>query len=367
MFIFEPMNNKVRLQLVCFGTCLSMICLGQESSLHKQIGRILTYDTEHNYAKTPGFIVGVFDGSSVNYELFGESLDSVAFDPVMTVFDLGNISKTVLLKTYKKLVDKDMIDGEMHINDCLDLKYKNPRFAEVTLSDLTQFKHVFPELNADYLEENMTAKLARDHLLMLYPKFVKEDIGDIRRYSDANLGYLELFIEMCIQDDFQNLLDKTLNTDLNTNFIASDYENRNNLTTTGLSKGGIKGKGREWQTFGGSLGLKGSAHDLLNLAQLVSKDFKPYLRNLDSLDAVLPETWNPRVRAYGGMFLIDVNNNTRVLATHGTSKYHSAFMAVNPATHTGVVILANSAIGTNDLGMLILRMINNNWKRKLTN
>jgi hypothetical protein len=43
---------------------------------------------------------------------------------------------------------------------------------------------------------------------------------------------------------------------------------------------------------------------------------------------------------------------------------HSAFIGICHTTQTAVVILANSETGTDDLGMEVLRIMNNNWHRK---
>ena len=54
-----------------------------------------------------------------------------------------------------------------------------------------------------------------------------------------------------------------------------------------------------------------------------------------------------------------------VVHTHtGRSPGQSAFVAIARETGTAVVILCNSAIGTDDLGMEILRIMNRNWQRK---
>jgi len=42
----------------------------------------------------------------------------------------------------------------------------------------------------------------------------------------------------------------------------------------------------------------------------------------------------------------------------GHTAGHAAIVALAPRTHTAVVVLSNSAIGTGELGLLILRMIN---------
>jgi CubicO group peptidase (beta-lactamase class C family) len=59
------------------------------------------------------------------------------------------------------------------------------------------------------------------------------------------------------------------------------------------------------------------------------------------------------------------SKSTGSLYTHsGGTERHKAYMHFKPSTKTGIVILSRSSEGTGELGMLILRMINYNWKRK---
>jgi hypothetical protein len=46
----------------------------------------------------------------------------------------------------------------------------------------------------------------------------------------------------------------------------------------------------------------------------------------------------------------------------GRTSGHSCFMGMVKETNTAVVIFSNSWMGTGDLGLQILRMINQNWK-----
>ena len=48
----------------------------------------------------------------------------------------------------------------------------------------------------------------------------------------------------------------------------------------------------------------------------------------------------------------------------GRTSGHSSMFAFSRNTKTGVIVLSNSSAGTDDLGLLILRMINSQWRRK---
>jgi hypothetical protein len=65
-----------------------------------------------------------------------------------------------------------------------------------------------------------------------------------------------------------------------------------------------------------------------------------------------------------GWFRVHPKKRRDVFIHSGRSSGHHASISFCPQTGTGVVVLSNSAYGTDNLGYLILRMINRNLKRK---
>ena len=53
-----------------------------------------------------------------------------------------------------------------------------------------------------------------------------------------------------------------------------------------------------------------------------------------------------------------------ICLSSGATSGHSAVIVFVPQTKTGVIILANSRAIQGELAMAILKMLNNNWKRK---
>ena len=73
-------------------------------------------------------------------------------------------------------------------------------------------------------------------------------------------------------------------------------------------------------------------------------------------------SFNAQLSVATGWHLINMNQFN--IVTHsGKTSGHSAFVGMVRETKTAVIVLANSSLGTEDLGMQILRMINFNWKR----
>lgn len=73
-------------------------------------------------------------------------------------------------------------------------------------------------------------------------------------------------------------------------------------------------------------------------------------------------SFNDQLSVSMGWHNINKNHFNIVMHT-GMTSGHSAFVGMVRETKTAVVIFANSSLGTQDLGLQILRLINYNWKR----
>ena len=60
--------------------------------------------------------------------------------------------------------------------------------------------------------------------------------------------------------------------------------------------------------------------------------------------------------------VIKKRNHSLILHAGSTSG-HQAFMGFVKESQTGVVILSNSESSTNNLGFIVLRAMNNNWRK----
>ena len=53
-----------------------------------------------------------------------------------------------------------------------------------------------------------------------------------------------------------------------------------------------------------------------------------------------------------------------IISHRGTGVGHQVYVAFIPETQTGIVVLSNSRNSLEGLGFYLLKMVNNNWKRK---
>lgn len=334
----------------------------QNSDLSKQIFKILKYDTEIKFDQTPSFIVGVLDKDIFAVELIGDTLRK----PVLnneSRFELGSLSKVLTIMILKSLEKKGIINFDSTVNSYLPLDYQNPRLNYLKIHDLIYYASGFPNYlvgmgNKQSDVSSPYEQFSKKDVLTFYKNYVRKDTLYNDHYSDLDYSLLGIIIECATNEDFQTNLENEVNTVLGSNFFVTKYEEKVDLVVEGMSIAGIWSKGSYFNSFESSLGVKGCMLDLEKLLRfLLSDSF-----NIDNQS--FQKTWNKGVVAKDGLYMIKVKKNQNVLASYGHTNIHQVFLGIKQNTGTGVIVLANSSSGTKDLGMLLLKMINNNWKRK---
>jgi CubicO group peptidase (beta-lactamase class C family) len=342
----------------------------QNASLRKQIEKIIKYDVEGDLRKVPGFTVAMIDNDHTIIETFG--VDPLKGTDLQgnEIFEIANISKALTFEVCSFLNSNKIISLEAPLNDMISQEYVNPRLSMLTLNDLLNIKNVFPNIVSGYGLIDIEGFHQYKHmdsnvLLKLYKNYYQDEDLLTNVYSNVDYAFIQLLIENQTRKDFQSIIDETINYHLDSKFFFTKFEQYEDVVTSGIKRGGGIGKSWAIDNFATSLGVKASVNDLIQFARYkIEKHSHLTPNDWEVLHDNQQETWNPQVKAFEGMFLLEINNHIKVLASNGHSDIHSAFIAIAPITNTAVIVLANSSIGTHDLGMLILRMINNNWKRK---
>lgn len=346
------------------------IHFGQDASLRKQIEKIAKYELRAELKEVPGFIVGIIDEDNTYVEAFGNVPFSKSTLKSEDKFEIGNISKAITFEVVGLLKNQNKIQISKSINEFLPKEYQNPRLNTYTLSDLLSIQNILPGIVpglgiSDVEGINPYGHISKEILLSVYRDFVKTDDDLTNNYSNSDYGLLQICLERELKRDFQAILEETVNTYLDAGFFYTRFEQNENIVTPGIKRSGVTGKHWEVDDFAGALGLKADLKDLLQFARYKIEKHKDInAEGWEKLHENQPETWNPQVKAFEGLYLIKINNHQKLLASNGHSDIHSTFFAVSPITRTAVIVLSNSASGTQDLGMLVMRMINNNWKRK---
>ena len=342
---------------------------GQANDLRIEIDKLIRYDTEIDFKKLPGFLVAVIDNDSTYYFSFGTRLKAEKSNfSKDDIFELGSITKVFTASLLSILAHEGKISFADKINHYLPEEYRNPRLDELTILDLIAHQSGMPKRPSFFgrKEKDLQNPYENYHISDLL-KFYRDFIPDKKdfEYSHTNYALLEMIITGLTSKSYQDILNEKIFSPLGmTNSFVDFNEKKENVTTPGYTRALKKVEPWTFSSFKGSEGIKSSAADMVKfirsnmnlsmsgLENIFEQNFKGHFRS----------SFNPQLSVATGWHLINMNQFN--IVTHsGKTSGHSAFVGMVRETKTAVIVLANSSLGTEDLGMQILRMINFNWKR----
>lgn len=351
---------------------MSSYTSAQNGDLKVEIQRILLHDTDISLDDTPGFIIGVVDQDSTYYVEFGSKVRGEDIPLNMRdIFELGSLTKVFTASLVSILVEEGVIDYRDPINQYLPADLQNPRMDGVTVLDLVQHTSGLPVRPYFFgIKERDTQNpygyYQKEDLLAFYRDFVPKSHGEFN-YSHTNYGLLEIVIENAMQQPLDRLMQDYLIEPMamDSSFVFFK-ERKEGVVTEGYDRAGREVDPWTFASFGGSEGMKSSCVDLVTFMKVnLGLSQHPYSAIFDkNHEKEIDTNFNDSIKTGRGWQIIDQRKQYDVITHTGKTQGHSVFMAFVKETGTGVVILANSSMGTRDLGFLVLRMINYNWDRK---
>ena len=348
------------------------ICHAQIEDLRKEIDKIIIHDTEIDFQQTPGFTIAVIDEDSTFFLEYGSALlEREKKLSKNTSFEIGSCSKLFTASLVEILVAKKLISYNSKINSFLPIEEQNPRMEDLTIEDLIMHRSGFPKRphffgKKEQVPNDPYAFYNTEDLIDFYKEYVPGKAENYK-YAHTNYALIEYALEKNFNRSYGSLLQEYLFNPLLLDDSFVDASELNSIRITqGYDRANRPVSPWNFQSFLGSEGLKSSARDL-------SLFLKAHMGNSGtSLDNILPATskelgetsFNDRIKIGRAWHIIDQGKKFNILMHTGRTSGNSCFMAFIKETKTGIVVLSNSGFGTQDLGMLILRMVNHNWKRK---
>lgn len=344
----------------------------QDDQLRIELRRMIGHDTEIEYSETPGFVVGLVDRDTsfvVDFGYADKEGTSRLHDSI--TFEIGSLSKIMTAGAVLHLAEEGVIALDSSINDYLPDRYSNPRMHHKTVRDLLQHTSGLPKRPSSFGIKNKDPQdpyryYTKSDLLEFYDEFLPPK--DRRRsfsYSHVNYALLEVIIEQVTGDNFEMILDRLLWGPLgmddtyialpeNTSTVAAGYDHAGNATAPWT-----------FSSFAGSEGVKSTMRDLIQLMQA-------YLSSDSKLHDIVYPSWESSVKStlgkntYSGMgwHILKSKKTPTIIMHSGMTSGHHCYIAAVPSTRTAAIVLSNSVIGTEDLCLLALRMINYNWQRR---
>lgn len=344
----------------------------QSEKLEKNVAKYVEMEIDLN--KNPGILIGLIDGDSTYIYGFGEAEKGKSQLPTdSSIFEIGSMTKVFTASLLQILVDEGKIDYQKTLADYLDKEKLHESIQNLTIWSLATHTSGFPRVptNFSIKDRDPNNPFANykdadfDKFLLDYNLF---QTGNYI-YSHINYALIERIIEVVENEDFQIVLNKKLLQPLGlkntTHELNTTQKNRLN---PGYLLDGTSAPTSEFSTFYGSIGLMSDMNDLIRFVQL-NLEVGEKLPLQSSLVKTQVSQVNTGVEKYidtgiGWHVVRPKRKYYEVISHRGTGIGHQAYIAFLPETKTGVVILANSRNSLEGLGYFMLKMMNNNWKRK---
>lgn len=337
---------------------------GQAANIKREISKIIKYDTDIDLEQHPGFLLAILDQDTsfvfdFGYEEGCEDQDST--------FEVGSITKAFTGTLISLLEEERSINLEMIVNDILPKEYQNHHLSQLTVKDLLYHQSPFPKIpnNLGKNQEstgNPYGHYSKSNLMEFYRDYLPSTSSPI--YSHVNYALLELIIEQLTGLTYEENIQSRICKPLGLSHTFSTFTEENKLRqSSGYSRSLDPALPRDYASFGGSEGLKSNMADLIT--------FVTANLNTDHQESLIPSkihqkqdvsSWDEDTYYSRGWVILDYKSHD-ISIQSGRTTGQASFIAMIKENKKAVIILSKSAIGTEDLGMLVLRMINNNWKK----
>jgi serine-type D-Ala-D-Ala carboxypeptidase/endopeptidase len=368
------MKKKLLVFLFCFSIALPEGFSQMRDDLQKEIDKIIFHDTEITFDKIPGFVIGIIYRDSVFIYSYGTTTkDSLKVPDRETIFEIGGLTKVFTASLVNLLVEEGVMNYDSTLNHYLPEDYQNDKTEKITINDLIIHTSGLPKLPLEFgIKENEPnnpyANYTKEDLLDFYKNYLpEEDRFGKYHYSTLNYALLEIAIEFATKESFEEVLREKIFDPLNMkNSCVTIDEIKKGQLTTGYTIAGIATPIWQFQSFAASEGVKSSADDLLKfLACNLGQSHPKLAANFSQTHVQVIETeFNKNAFMGKGWHIVKNKKYYDSVLHAGSTSGQRAFMGFVKETQTAVVLLSNSEYSTNGLGYLILRLINNNWKKR---
>ena len=358
-----------------------MICLvilsssAQITELRSQIDKIIKYDTQLIVEDNPGFVISIIDQDSTYHLSYGNTFSDSSTPPDPSdIYEVGSVTKSFSALLTLTLEERGYLSLKDPVNSHLHRNHQNPRLENITIHDLlvhTSGLPKHPDLFGRKMKDpqNPYKNYDKGDLLSYFSGFIAEEEPSFE-YSHTNYALLEIILENATGSDLQQLMQKYLWSPMkmDNTFIEWNKEKEFDISP-GYDKASRITKPWEYKSFIASEGIKSSCQDLSSFINFqLNDDIQGSLSNAiaKAQEIQVPNSLNKSISsAYGWQVFSRDKDGYPIYTYTGRTSGHNAFIAYIKETKTAVIILSNSVLGTEDLGLQVLRLINYNWKRKV--
>jgi beta-lactamase class C len=332
------------------------------SFLQHQIERAIIYENRYDSLKTTGIIIGCIDHDSTWIFPFGRISKATNQQPdASTYFEIGSLTQTFTAANIQFLVHQGILHDDSVVNVYLRPEHRFAAGNKITLLDLMTHRSGLPKfLDSEYFGDGQGQDKEQPYAHYTEGGFFnflqKHDTIDAHgaQYLFSNLNYV--LLGQILDDINEETWWKPFVVNKSDIALAQGY----NLAGQAVEP---------WQIAPIFMPAIGGC---TNMTQVLG--FVKWQLNIDSLDrngllkdtqaSLFPTKINKYTFVAKGWHIFKAKKRLPICMSSGATSGHSAVVVFVPETKTSIVILSNSRAIQGTLAMSILRVLNNNWKRR---
>lgn len=339
----------------------STLCAQNGVELKSEIEKAMAYEVGIDTAKVTGWVIGCIDHDSTWIFGYGHLSKLVNTKPDgNTVFAVGGITKAYTSTITQIMAERGLLHFDSTLNTYLKPHQQFPMGDRITLLQLVTHTSGLPKFPTGFgvvgSDQDQPYVNYTEGMLFDYLKTV--ELSDLKMnkylYSHLNHAILEKII-----------INKGGMSALN------NFERRANDSTITYAQGYNPAQVAVpyWQfneTFKYSVGIEATMNELLDFVKshLGVKDTSLYTLMLETQKPLFKTGMDKYTSVGKAWHVLKYKNRPLICLQSGSTNGQSTFIAFVPQTKTAVVILSNSRLVQGKLGMLILKILNFNWKRE---
>ena len=324
----------------------------QAELLKKVIDKIIRYEKSIDFKVVPGVLVGIMDGDSTFRFSFGSGIRMDGN------FEIGSITKPVVAWLANEALVSLKLDRFASVCSFLPDSLCSGPWINLNVDQVIEHKTGLPRLAPDIGEiESDVTDPYKDYSLELLARDLKQLEPDAGSYSYSHMGYAMLYWLFEKAGGLEEFTQKNLE-------LVGMMDTKWHYPETAIQQGhGLDGRRQPpWNTNAlmPAIGLKSSLDDLITFIHILFDGYESNQRrqapsNLKRELKSLSKTGAYKV--VDGWFVIRTGKSL-VYYHNGRTGGHHVSIAFTPHLRKGVVVISNGAMGSNDLSLLILRMVN---------
>jgi CubicO group peptidase (beta-lactamase class C family) len=323
----------------------------QSALLQREIGKIIRHEVYIDFTTVPGVLVGVLDEDSTYVISYGRPFHADA------VFELGSVTKPLLAWMVDQALDSLGWDRETLVCSFMPDSLCAMNWKTITIDQLLSHRAGLMKSPSGLGRIETTVQdpyLKYD--ISLFAKDIKT-INPVKgSYSYSHIGYAMLNWLFDRVGGLESFTEKRLIDPLGLSHTGW------NMQSDEIEKGhGFDGREKPaWNTNAmmPALGLKSSLNDLLKMIKCISPSLKNDIPELTpSLRKELKTIEKSGAyKVEDGWFLLR-SGSYLTYYHNGRTGGHHVSIAFAPQHRKAVVVLSNGAAGSNELSLLVLRML----------